>query len=322
MYTGGINIKITFQKDIQDSMRDCILAIFWPKKEIISFFQNNNCTSNDLKDVQNFKEPEMKRAEIVDRVFEKLQMRDDGGLGQFRSMLHSLINWSNFDPYYFEKIHKLNKDEALRRISHLKQLQEIRDEKLKQQQKNHTRMNEEASKSKKTFEDLRSQFTMLYQGKDKQGNIISLQKRGYLLESFLRELCLYEKLSVTEPFKITGEQIDGAIKFEGENYIIEAKWQDWPTASEALYQFAYKVEGKMYGRGVFISVNGYSHDSLKALTTGKALKTVLFDGGDLTLVIDGLSLFTDMLDKKVKAAQTMGLIYVDVFNMNEKSGFK
>lgn len=303
-------------------MRDCILKIFWPKKEIISFFRNNSCTSQDLKDVQNFKDSEINRAEIVDRVFEKLQMRDDSGLGQFRSMLNSLINWSNFDPYYFETLNKLNKNDALRCISHLKQLQEIRDEKLKQQQKNHARINEEASKSKKTLEDLRSQFTMLYRGKDEQGKIISLQKRGYLLESFLRELCLHEKLSVSEPFKITGEQIDGVIKFEGENYIFEAKWQDWPTASDALYQFAGKVEGKMYGRGVFISVNGYSHDSLNALKDGKALKTVLFDGGDLTLVMEGLSLFTDMLDKKVKAAQTMGRIYVDVFNMQEKSGFK
>ncbi len=303
-------------------MRDCILAIFWPKKEIISFFQNNGCTSQDLKDVQNSKEPEIYRSEIVDRVFEKLQNRDDGGLGQFRSMLHSLIDWNNFNPYYFEKLKKLDKNDALRRISHLKELQEIRDEKLKQQQKNIARINEEASKPKKTLEDLRSQFTLLYQGKDEQGKIISLQKRGYLLESFLRELCLHEKLSVSEPFKINGEQIDGVIKFEGENYIFEAKWQDWLTASDALYQFAYKVEGKMYGRGVFISVNGYSHGSLKSLTDGKALKTVLFDGGDLTLIVDGLSSFTDMIDKKVKAAQTMGLIYVDVFNMKEKSGFK
>lgn len=139
-------------------MRDCILAIFWPKKDIISFFRNNGCTSHDLKDVQNFKEHELNRAEIVDTVFEKLQIRDDGGLGQFRSMLHSLIEWSNFDPYYFDTLNKLDKKDALRRISHLKQLQEIRDAKLKQQQNIHAKKNEEASKSKKTHEELCRQF--------------------------------------------------------------------------------------------------------------------------------------------------------------------
>lgn len=303
-------------------MRDCILAIFWPKKDIISFFQNNGCTSYDLKDVQNFREQELSRSQIVDVVFEKLQSRDDGGLGQFRSMLYSLFEWSNFNPYYFETLRKLDKDEAIRKIGHLKQLQEIRDAKLKEQEKKRILVNEEAGKSKKSYDELYNQFIMLYQGKDEHGKIISLQERGYLFESFLRELCLYEKLSVTEPFKITGEQIDGSIKFEGENYIVEAKWHDYLTASDALYHFAYKVEGKMYGRGIFVSVNGYSHDSLEALQKGKVLRTVLFDGGDLTLVMEGLSSFTDMLDKKVKAAQIMGLIYVDVLSMQEKSGFK
>lgn len=272
-------------------MRDCMLAIFWPKKDIISFFQNNGCSTQDLKDVQNFKEQGLSRSQIIDTVFEKLYSRDDGGLGQFRSILQSLIEWSNFDPYYFENLNKLDKNEAIRRINHLKQLQEIRDAKLKEQQKITARKNEEANTSKKTYEELNRQFTMLYQGKDIQGNKISLQQRGYLFESFLSELCLFEKLPVTEPFKLTGEQIDGVVKFEGENYIIEAKWHDWLTASNDLYHFAFKVEKKMYGRGIFISINGYSHDSLEALQKGKA-------------------------------AQTMGRIYVDVFSMKDKLGFK
>lgn len=78
-----------------------------------------------------------------------------------------------------------------------------------------------------------------------------------------------------------GEQIDGSIKYDGEHYIIEAKWHDKWSASDSLYQFAAKVEGKMYGRGLFISVNGFSPDSVQALTTGKVLRTILVDGGDL-----------------------------------------
>jgi len=299
-------------------MRDCILSIFWPKKDIISFFQSNGCTSRDLKDGLNFKE--LRRVEIVDIVFDKLNSRDDRGLGQFRSMLQSLIEWSNFDPYYFETLGKLDRNEALRRINHLKQVREIRDAKLKEQQQQNSKKDEENKKSEKTLEELQRHLTMLFQGKDEHGNIISIQKRGYAFEAFLRELFLFEKLHATEPFKITGEQIDGAIKFEGENYIIEAKWTDWPSASDTLYHFAQKVEGKMYGRGIFISINGFSHDSLDALQKGKALKTVLFDGGDLTLVMEKYFTFTDMLDKKVKAAQTKGCIYFDIFKMQEKQG--
>ena len=55
---------------------------------------------------------------------------------------------------------------------------------------------------------------------------------------YLRKLFLSEGIEVTESFKIVGEQIDGAIKYDGEHYIIEAKWHDKWSASAGLYQFA------------------------------------------------------------------------------------
>ena len=66
-----------------------------------------------------------------------------------------------------------------------------------------------------------------------------------MFEEFLKKLFINESIEVTEPFKIVGEQIDGSIKYDGEHYIIEAKWHDKWSASDSLYQFAAKVEGKM-----------------------------------------------------------------------------
>lgn len=80
-----------------------------------------------------------------------------------------------------------------------------------------------------------------------------------------------------------------------------------------------KVEGKMYGRGIFISINGFSPDSVQALTTGKALKTILVDGGDLVLVTEGLYTLREMLDNKIKAAQTMGRIYANPTDLSNKN---
>lgn len=74
----------------------------------------------------------------------------------------------------------------------------------------------------------------------------------------------------------------------------------------------------MYGRGVFISVNGFSADSVQALTTGKALRTILVDGGDLVPITEGMYTLREMLDNKIKAAQTMGRIYVDSTNLADK----
>ncbi len=306
----------TFPKDIMDCMKECILSIFWAKKDIIEFFENTGCTDRELlpKNVYDG----MSRNIIVDEIFKKLELRVDKGIGQFRCMVKVLTEWNYFNSYYFEDIKKLDKNTAQKNIAHLKQMQEMRDYKIKQERQKRDERERKSQEIKTTINDLNNIFLNLFNGKDETNKPINLQQRGYLFEDFLRRLCLFEKIKVTEPFKITGEQIDGAIKYDGEHYIIEAKWNDKLSASNDLYQFAQKVEGKMYGRGIFISVNGFSADSVKALQMGKALRTVLIDGGDIFLATEGLYTFTEILDKKIKAAQTMGRIYVEPLNLKEK----
>ncbi|ACV63039.1 hypothetical protein Dtox_2222 [Desulfofarcimen acetoxidans DSM 771] len=306
----------TFPKDIMDCMKECILSIFWPKKDIIDFFKNSGCTGRELLSESVY--DKMFRNSIVDTMFDRLEARNDGGIGQFRSMLMSLTQWDYFNSYYFDTIKKLNRNIAKRNINHLKQLQEIRDSRIKQERQKREEFEKKSKEINTTINDLKNIFLKLFSSKDEAGKAINLQQRGYLFEDFLRKLCLFEKLEVTEPFKIVGEQIDGSIKYDGEHYIIEAKWNDKLSASNDLYQFAHKVEGKMYGRGIFISVNGFSDASVSALQNGKALKTVLVDGGDIVLVTEEMYTFRKMLDMKIKAAQTMGRIYVDSLSMKEK----
>lgn len=307
----------TFPKDIKDCMKGCILSIFWPKKDIIDFFKNASCTSKDLIMESEYKE--LPRAKIVDIVFANLEKRSDLGIGQFRAMLKQLTEWDYFDPYYFKKLNKLDEDEAKKNITHLKQLQEIRDYKIKQERKRQDELERKRKDISISINELKDIFLNLFSGKDQDGNKINNQRRGYLFEEFLRKLFLNEKIEVTGPFKITGEQIDGAIKYEGEHYIIEAKWHDKWSASDSLYPFSAKVEGKMYGRGIFISINGFSSDAVQALVTGKALRTILIDGGDLVPITEGMYTLRELLDGKIKAAQTMGRIYVDATDLSDKN---
>src|ERR1700682_1306345 len=93
-----------FATDIKNCMRDCILSVMWPRQQIVTFLRDNGCTSAELNDSQNFKELGLSRAAIVDRVFEPLSSRADGGLGQYRAMLQALLNWSHFDPYFFDTL--------------------------------------------------------------------------------------------------------------------------------------------------------------------------------------------------------------------------
>jgi hypothetical protein len=246
----------------------------------------------------------MSRSQMVDIMFLRLEARADGGLGPLRAMLQSLLNWSHFDPYWFETKRKLDRTAAQRNLNHLRQLQEIRDAKIKDDRKRRESAESIAQQAKKTLEEVRKEYLALHAGSLKP------QERGYALERVLSELAKLARLEVTEPFRVSGEQIDGALKFDGEHYIVEAKWQDSAASNEPVYQFSVKVEGKMYGRGLFVSVMGFSENVIRSIVKGKALRTVFIDGQDLMLVIDGSLSFAQMTDKKVKAAQTKGLIYV------------
>ncbi|MDW9234419.1 restriction endonuclease [Burkholderia thailandensis] len=301
---------MTFPSDIKLAMRECILKLLWARDDIVGFFENNSCTKADIKSLGDHKS--LSRAAIVDSMFDHLSKRPDEGLGQFRSMLQSLIDWKHFDTYYFETLKKLNRAEADRAITHLKQLQEIRDHKLQQQRKDRERKEATAKAPTDSLAELKTKFIGLLQGS------VTGAKRGYALEDILQSLSRLSTLEVTEPFRVNGEQIDGAVKYDGEHYIIEAKWQEKAAANEAMYQFAAKIEGKMYGRGLFFSIHGFSEHVFTSLVHGKALKTVFVDGADLIVVLEGLIGFPQMLDRKIKAAQTKGLIYVDAVTGKSK----
>ncbi|MEE5151522.1 restriction endonuclease [Pseudomonas alliivorans] len=301
---------MSFPSDIKLAMRQCILNVLWPKDDILSFFGSNSCTKADINALGDYKA--LSRSAIVDAMFIHLSQKPDEGLGQFRAMLQTLVTWTHFDEYYFDRLQKLDRTQAQNAITHLKQLQEIRDHKLQELRKERERRESENRTAKSTLPDLQKQFISLLQG-EQTGS-----KRGYALERILHELARVSSLEVTEAFRERGEQIDGAIKYDGEHYLIEAKWQEKAAANESVYQFAGKVEGKMYGRGLFISIHGFSEQVVSSLIAGKAIKTVFIDGADLILVLEGLLTFTQMLDCKIKAAQTRGLIYVDAMSGRAK----
>lgn len=290
-------------------MKTCILAIMWPKKDIQAFFARHGCEKQDVEALA----AEANRSAMVDAMFARLEAQSDGGLGPFRAMLQSLMNWSHFDPYWFDTKKKLDRAVATRSLEHLRQLQEIRDSKIKQERAKRESAETAAQQARKSVEQVRNEYLALHAG------TLKAQERGYALERVLLELARLSKLEVTDSFRVVGEQIDGALKFDGEHYLVEAKWTDDAVAGDGVYQFSMKIEGKLYGRGLFISIKGFSDHVVRSIVTGKALRTVFIDGADLMMVIEERMSLMQMIDKKVKAAQTKGLIYVDPITGKSKS---
>lgn len=301
-----------FPADIKGCMKDCILSLFWPRKDIVGFFEKHGCTKAEVSGLEIDGENGLKRHEIIGVLFETLNARPDNRLGPFRATLQSLLAWSHFDSHYFDRLRKLDRTAANKNLEHLRQLQEIRDAKIKSDRERQATHEAARQQPTVTLEDLRAEYLDLLANKTPR------QQRGYALEHILAELARLSCLETTEAFRVHGEQIDGAVKFDGEHYLIEAKWQEKSASNEPIYQFAGKVAGKLYGRGLFISVNGFSAEVVRSLIMGKEIQTLFVDGEDLVLVLEGRLNFRDMIDRKAKAAQTKGLIYVHPISGVEK----
>ena len=248
---------------------------------------------------------------MVVEAFALLGARPDRGYQVFQAMIDRLVNWSHFDTYWFETVAKLDRADAESALSGLRGAIERRNRSTRDNRQSATTANAAAAK-KADLSALASVFAKLY------GNQQTPQARGYLFERFLREMFDRQSITMGDPFRIKGEQIDGTFKFEGENYIVEAKWQDALTSTGDLYKFAHKVDGKMHGRGLFVSVNGYSHEGIESIVVGKQIQTILMDGEDISHLLEARISLEDLLDYKIRAAQTRGEVYVCAVRRSRK----
>jgi len=135
------------------------------------------------------------------------------------------------------------------------------------------------------------------------------QERGYAFEKLFTELMKISGIPVEEPFKIVGEQIDGAIKYDSHFYLVELKWTKVKSAHQEISSLYLKAEGKMDAKGIFISMSGYSSEIIQSLPKGKKLTTLLLDGMHISNVIFGKYTFQELMAHALNQASLKGEIY-------------
>lgn len=292
-----------FTKDIKNVVKDCLVGIFHKKSDLIDFFHECGSTSTDMVGI----EESLTKSSIIDIYFDNLERRKDSGTMQYHSLIRNILDWSDFESYWFEN-GKLDAKVARQKIGRLKTLLGDKTEKEEERLKAKERKmaSEKTIARSMTMDMLRQEFYEMCRKKD------GSQKRGYQLEAFLQKVFGFFGIDVFKPFKLLGEQIDGAMKFEGDNYIFEAKWHDVETACNALYVFAYKISGNtLYPRGLFFSMNGYTEEAVQRITHGKSPELLLFDAVDFVAVLEERINITKLLEEKIRYAQTRSMIYVN-----------
>jgi hypothetical protein len=155
------------------------------------------------------------------------------------------------------------------------------------------------------LDDLTKEYSDLLNSQD-------AQRRGYHLEKILRELFDLFDLDPRASFKIVGEQIDGAFTFDATDYLFEGKWQQQLIGAADLDALSGKLSRKLDNTlGLFLSINGFSEDGVKAHSSGRRLM-LLMDGSDLMAVLEGRIDFIQLLLRKRREASQTGNIYLRI----------
>ena len=141
------------------------------------------------------------------------------------------------------------------------------------------------------------------------------QTAGYSLEDILERLFPLFELEYRKSYKTNTQQIDGYFKFEGFDYLVEAKWRkDQPNENE-IGGFKRKIDTKLEStRGIFISINGFRDEVIKAFD-GNKTNILFFDGEDLIHILEGRIDLREVIRAKIDKAAQEGIVFLPVKSM-------
>ncbi|MFZ3590352.1 hypothetical protein ACOI1C_14130 [Bacillus sp. DJP31] len=288
-----------------NALKESLTCIYWYKKDLRSFLMHSIEDSRILSVINwdDYKrnivsglidylarDQERYKQDLLDLMYEVVKIKDfshlerlDNGKEKAKITKESVAA--------LEKLYKTHEGYILEQENIHKRRKKAQIKQLKQK-----------AVSKK-LEGLKSQFYQLVTSTNPQS-------RGYELEKILKELFVLFDLDPKSSFKIQGEQLDGAFTFDNMDYLVEAKWQKELTGIQDFDAFSGKISRKLDNTlGLFISINGFSEDAVKAHSTGRRLM-ILMDGSDLMAVLEGRIDLTQLLLLKRRHASQTGNIYL------------
>ncbi|HCK6977309.1 TPA: restriction endonuclease [Klebsiella oxytoca] len=145
------------------------------------------------------------------------------------------------------------------------------------------------------------------------------QKRGRAFERVIKKVLAEQGHEPRGSWKPKGEEIDGSFVYNGNTYLLEAKWHKEPLPASSIYSFRGKVDGKLIGTiGIFISMSGFSEECVNALIFGKNLNVILFGAKDFTLIHNKQISFANAMKAKLRYAVEEGQPYLPLASDESK----
>ena len=294
--------------EIIDAMIQCFGRSFHYKDTVLTFLLSAGVNRNLAIKYRN--EPKFVWAR---KLLSELNETDEGGIIQ-RRILTELCKLRNLpDKDVPDQDAGLSALKKLKNIAYEHDLIAIELEKEREERKFIKRKKLEIFEERaRKLEKLHNIFLEAMKNPDRQ-------HAGYSLEDLLKELFAIFEIEYRKSYRTATQQIDGHFRFEGFDYLVEARWRkDQPTEQE-IGGFKQKANTKLEStRGIFVSINGFRDEVINQFT-GKGTNLIFMSGEDLNFILEGRIDLHDALRIKIEKASQEGKVYISLSRMCSKN---
>lgn len=284
------------------------------KRDVMLFFRGAGVDSGILQDLWDQVESNpdsIHKYDIARTVLQRLNERGESTLRERREILKRVTEFEDFSSCWAN-----DRLKAKGLVAEVRDLVNVKDSftrmKLEREKESRHRAREYESK----MAEMRARKTALMEVRQDLYSLFShkgpveKRKRGLQLEKILNRLFEIYGVLVRESFCLrepvhgkTIQQIDGAIEFDGEIYLVEMKWLDQPAAPLDVTQHLSRLYHRGSARGLFVSASSYSVAAIAACKAALAQKVVvLCTLEELVKLIEREGDFGEFLREKVRAA--------------------
>jgi hypothetical protein len=291
-----------FTEEIEVVVKDGIANLYWYKNDLKKAWLRSGVdaqTADSLSELRDTDGEKLSKRKLMDRLYERLRVIDfNKRLEISRNFVRILIEHKNFVPQ--DPNHRV--EVAERCALKLREM-------IAQQEKEQERKEQIKRKIREAPQETYSSQLLKLRERFVEASQLDGQSRGYAFEKIFSDLMKVSGIPAEKPFRIEGEQIDGAIKYDGHYYLVELKWVKRKCNQPDIASLYLKAEGKMDSRGIFIAMEGYSSEVLSSLPKGKEIKVLLLDGIHFSSVIYENYTFQELIEHAISYASVRGEIY-------------
>ena len=287
------------------ALREALPVILWYRRPFRSFLSTALRDQPEVLATLDFEEP---KRQVADALVDRLSADERRYRDVTLDLMVAVAAMTRFPD--LETL-----DDADRRVAHaraavadLRTWTETYSRDLEEREKQEAAWEtsrEQASASRKFSDDVESlhdEFLGLHALDD-------ASVRGRRFEGFLTRLFALFDMQPRLSYVTGGEQIDGSIAFDTDDYIVEARWRKDPTSRGDADIFAAKVRRKgKNALGLFVSVQGFSSDALSYYSQSTPFMTM--DGTHLMGVLEQRIRLDDLLRRMKRHANETGECYL------------